>query len=249
MEKYGLIGHPLGHSFSRNFFTDKFDNEGIKAQYLNFDISSIDELPNVLAANPELKGFNVTIPYKQKIFPFLDEISKEAREIGAVNVVKVVRKGNTTLLFGHNSDVIGFTESIEPFLLPHHKKALVLGTGGASKAICHSLTKRLNIETVCVSRYQRPGTVTYEQITPSVVEDYPVIVNCTPVGMFPKISECPPLPYESMSERNLLFDLVYNPEQTLFMRKGAQHGAIVKNGLEMLLLQAIASWNIWKDNS
>ncbi len=245
MEKYGLIGHPLGHSFSRNFFSDKFENEGIKAQYLNFDISSIDELPNVLAANPELKGFNVTIPYKQKIFPFLDEISKEAREIGAVNVVKVVHKGGDTLLYGYNSDVIGFTESIEPLLLPHHKKALVLGTGGASKAVCYALTKRLKMEAVCVSRYQRPGTVTYNQITAPDLEEYPVIINCTPVGMFPNIADCPPLPYEGMSERNLLFDLVYNPEQTLFMRNGAKHGAVVKNGLEMLLLQAMASWEIW----
>lgn len=246
MDIYGLIGHPLGHSFSSQYFTDKFESEEIDAEYRNFDISNIDEIIEVLAGTPDLKGFNVTIPYKQKITPFLDDISKEAREIGAVNVVKVSRSGNNIRLHGFNSDYIGFSESITPLLSSHHKKALILGTGGASKAIDYAL-RRLGLECIFVSRYNRPGTVTYKDIGPDDIKEYEVIVNCTPVGMYPKSNECPLLPYESMSSDNLLYDLVYNPEQTLFMRKGKQSGAIVKNGLEMLILQAMASWEIWNN--
>lgn len=247
MDLYGLIGYPLGHSFSSNFFTDKFASENIDAAYWNFEIPSIDELSEVIASHPNLRGLNVTIPYKQKIIPYLDEISKEAREIGAVNVVKVVHEGGRTRLIGYNSDVIGFHDSILPLLKPYHKKALILGTGGASKAINYVLSKRLKLETVFVSRYERPDTVTYADIDASAVHEYPVIVNCTPLGMFPHTNECPKLPYEHMDDHNLLVDLIYNPDQTLFMKNGAEHGAVVKNGLEMLILQAFASWDYWNN--
>lgn len=248
MDIYGLIGYPLGHSFSKNYFSDKFVCEGIPAEYLNFEIPTIEELPDVIARNPGLKGLNVTIPYKQKVIPYLDEISKEAQVIGAVNVIRVQRKDNSVKLIGYNSDVIGFTNSISPLLKDHHKKALILGTGGAAKAIHYALTKKLGIEAICVSRYRRPGTVTYDAIDSNAVKEYEVIVNCTPLGMFPKTNECPPLPYDAMNDNNLLFDLIYNPDQTLFMQKGAAHGAVVKNGLEMLLLQAIASWDFWNSS-
>ena len=244
MDKYGLIGHPLGHSFSKSFFNEKFQNEIIDAEYINFDIPDIDDLPEVLASNPELRGLNVTIPYKEKVISFLDSLSPEARAIGAVNVIRVTSKGNGFKLKGFNSDVIGFTKSIEPLLEKHHKKALILGTGGASKAIDYGL-KALGLETVYVSRYERPGTIQYETITPEVVKEYNVIVNCTPVGMFPHTDECPRLPYEALDEHNILYDLIYNPDETLFMYKGRKQGATVKNGLEMLLLQAYASWEFW----
>lgn len=247
MDTYGLIGYPLGHSFSRDFFTDKFASEDIDAEYQNFEISDIDQFPDVLVSHPRLKGLNVTIPYKQKIIPFLDSVSAEARAIGAVNVVKVKQVGNDKELIGYNSDVIGFTDSIRPLLKPMHKQALILGTGGASKAIDYALREKLGIETVFVSRYARPGTITYADITAQVVKDYPVIVNCTPVGMYPRTNECPQLPYEAMTPNNLLYDLVYNPSETLFLSKGKQQGATVKNGLEMLILQALASWNFWNE--
>mgnify|MGYP002857504816 CR=1 FL=1 len=247
MNKYGLIGYPLGHSFSMGFFNEKFQNEGIDAEYVNFEISNIDELLEVLASNPDLRGFNVTIPYKQKIMSFLDTISPEARSIGAVNVVKVENRNNTYHLKGYNSDAAAFTQSIKPMLERFHKKALILGTGGASKAINYGL-KSLGLETVFVSRYERPGTIQYERITPEIVKEYNVIVNCTPCGLYPHFDECPQLPYEAMDNHTILYDLIYNPDQTLFMRKGAQYGADVKNGLEMLLLQAFASWEFWNDN-
>ena len=244
MDKYGLIGFPLGHSFSKNFFNEKFENENIDAEYINFEIPNIEELVEILDVNPELRGLNVTIPYKEKVISYLDYISPEARAIGAVNVIRVTHKGNKLILRGYNSDVIGFTKSIEPLLERFHRKALILGTGGASKAINYGL-KSLGLETVFVSRYKRPGTIQYEDITPEVIKDYNVIVNCTPVGMYPKVEECPLLPYEAMNNHTLLYDLIYNPDRTLFMQKGAEHGATVKNGLEMLLLQAFASWDFW----
>jgi shikimate dehydrogenase len=211
---------------------------------MNFEIPSIEALAEVLDSNPELKGLNVTIPYKQKVMEFLDQISPEARAIGAVNVIKVTHKGKEIILKGFNSDVIGFTQSIEPMLEPYHKKALILGTGGASKAIDYGL-KALGLETVFVSRYRRPETICYDDITPEALKEYNVIVNCTPLGMFPKTEECPQLPYEAMDEKNILYDLIYNPDETMFMKKGARYGANVKNGLEMLLLQAFASWEFW----
>ena len=244
MDKYGLIGHPLGHSFSISYFNEKFQNENIDAEYLNFDIPSIDGLFEVLALNPELKGLNVTIPYKEKVLSFLDSISPEARAIGAVNVIRVDHKGSDVRLKGFNSDIIGFTKSIEPMLEKCHKKALILGTGGASKAVDFGL-RSIGLETVFVSRYERPGTIQYGSVTAEVVKEYNVIVNCTPVGMFPRTDQCPQLPYEALDEHNILYDLLYNPDETLFMYKGRKQGATVKNGLEMLLLQAFASWEFW----
>jgi len=245
MEKYGLIGYPLGHSFSKGYFNEKFANEGIDAEYLNFEIQSIESLNEVLAQNPELKGFNVTIPHKEKVIPYLNAITDEAKAIGAVNVVKVSRKGKNVELKGFNSDVVGFTQSIEPLLEKHHKKALILGTGGASKAIDYGLRK-LGLETKFVSRTQKDGQFTYGMITPEVIQEYTVIVNCTPLGMYPHTEECPILPYAAMSHKNLLYDLIYNPDETLFLAKGREFGAVTKNGLEMLLLQAFASWEFWR---
>ena len=244
MDKYGLIGYPLVHSISISYFNQKFIDEKIDAVYENFEIPTIDLLPEVIDSNPDLRGLNVTIPYKQKVMPFLDAISQEAMAIGAVNVIKVTREGGKSRLKGYNSDVIGFTKSIESMLEKFHKKALILGTGGASKAVDYGL-KSLGLETVFVSRYQRPGTIQYEDITPDIIKEYNVIVNCTPCGMYPHTEECPKLPYEAMDNRTILYDLIYNPDTTLFMKKGAEHGANTKNGLEMLLLQAFASWDFW----
>ena len=246
MTKYGLIGYPLGHSFSKAFFTEKFAREGIDAVYENFEIPQIEMLPEVIASHPDLCGLNVTIPYKEKVISYLDYVSSEARAIGAVNVIKVVHRGKETILKGYNSDVIGFKQSIEPMLESFHKKALILGTGGASKAINYCL-KSLGLETVFVSRYQRPGTIQYDKLTGEDVREYNVIVNCTPCGMYPHTNECPNLPYEAMDSHNLLYDLIYNPDETLFMHKGAKQGATVVNGLEMLLLQAFASWEFWHE--
>ena len=247
MDKYGLIGYPLGHSFSISYFNQKFEDEGIDAKYENFEISSIDQLQEVLDTNPNLKGLNVTIPYKEKVMAYLDSITPEAQAIGAVNVIRVWQDGKNLKLKGYNSDVIGFTQSIEPMIDPNwHKKALILGTGGASKAINYGL-KSLGLETVYVSRYERPGTIQYASITPEVVKEYNVIVNCTPVGIYPHTEECPPLPYEAMDHHTILYDLIYNPDETLFMKRGRQQGAEVKNGLEMLLLQAFASWEFWHE--
>ena len=247
MDKYGLIGYPLGHSFSISYFNQKFQDEGIDAVYENYEIPSIDALIEVLSSNPELKGLNVTIPYKEKVIPFLDSISPEALAIGAVNVIRVTHRGKKIMLKGYNSDVIGFTKSIEPMLdKKWHQKALILGTGGASKAINYGL-RSLGLETVYVSRYERPDTIQYPSITPEVVKEYNVIVNCTPLGMYPKIDTCPDLPYEAMDNHTILYDLIYNPDETLFMKRGAEYGANVKNGLEMLLLQAFASWEFWHE--
>ena len=235
----------MGHSFSVSYFNQKFSDEGIDAKYINFEISSIDQLQEVLDQNPELRGLNVTIPYKERVIEFLDSITPEAQAIGAVNVIKVIHEGKNIKLKGFNSDVIGFTQSIEPMLDRNwHKKALILGTGGASKAINFGL-KSLGLETVFVSRYERPNTICYGQITPEVIEEYNVIVNCTPLGMYPNTETCPLLPYEAMNQHTVLYDLIYNPDETLFMKKGREHGADVKNGLEMLLLQAFASWEMW----
>lgn len=246
MDKYGIIGYPLGHSFSPGFFNEKFRNEGIDAVYERYELSQIDLLPEIIASNPELCGLNVTIPYKQQIMQYLDELSEEAREIGAVNVVKVTHNGKNVHLKGFNSDVIGFSRSIEPLLEKHHKKALILGTGGAAQAIDYGL-KQLGLETIKVSRYERPDTIQYDKITPDVIKEYKVIINCTPIGMYPNTEECPNLPYEAMDSQHLLYDLIYNPDTTLFMQKGMERGAVVKNGLEMLLLQAYASWEFWHE--
>lgn len=244
MDKYGLIGYPLGHSFSIGYFNEKFDNESINARYINFEIPSIEDFIEVIDSNPELRGLNVTIPYKEQVIPYLDSLSPEATAIGAVNVIRVTHKGKKTQLKGFNSDVIGFTRSIEPLLERHHKKALILGTGGASKAIDYGL-RSLGLETKFVSRTKRDGILCYEDITADIIQEYNVIVNCTPLGMYPNVDSCPKLPYEAMDSHTLLYDLLYNPDETLFMTKGREQGAVVKNGLEMLLLQAFASWEFW----
>lgn len=221
MDKYGLIGFPLGHSFSVSFFNEKFANEGINARYINFEIPNIEDLPEILASTPELKGLNVTIPYKQKVISYIDELSPEARAIGAVNVIRITRKGKNVTLKGFNSDVIGFTRSIEPMLENFHKKALILGTGGASRAIEYGL-KSLGLETLFVSRAKKSGCITYEEVTPELIKEYNVIVNCTPLGMYPKADTCPDLPYEAMDTHTILYDLIYNPDETLFMKKRCQ---------------------------
>ena len=244
MDKYGIIGYPLGHSYSRGFFTDKFQKEGIDAQYLNFPIPSADQLRKVVVENPELRGLNVTLPYKQAVIPMLDELSDEAREIGAVNVIRVRRKNGIPFLKGFNSDIIGFMNSIRPLLKPNHRKALILGTGGASRAVRVGL-ERLGIDWTYVSRTPAKGRYTYEELTPEILQDYQVVVNCSPVGMYPNNDACPAIPYEALTPGHLLFDVVYNPEETLFMKRGAEQGAVVKNGLEMLYLQAVASWEFW----
>ena len=248
MEKYGLIGYPLGHSFSRKFFTEKFAREGIEAVYENYEIEQATALLDIVRDNPELRGLNCTIPHKQAILPLMDSLSDEAREIGAVNVIRIRRRPDgSPLLEGFNSDIIGFTRSIRPLLQPHHRRALILGTGGASKAISTGLTQ-LGLEWTFVSRSHRTRMLTYADITPELLRDYEVIVNCSPVGMYPHTDEAPALPYQALTERHLLYDLVYNPEKTRFMKLGALQGATVKNGLEMLYLQALASWEIWNQS-
>lgn len=247
MQKYGLIGYPLKHSFSIGYFNEKFKAENIDAEYVNFEIPTINDFMQVIEENPDLCGLNVTIPYKEQVIPFLDELDKDTAKIGAVNVIKIVRlpKGKVKLV-GYNSDIIGFTQSIEPLLQPHHKKALILGTGGASKAVYHGLNN-LGIESTFVSRTKKNNKfLTYEELTPEVMASHTVIVNTTPVGMFPKVDFCPNIPYEQLTSDHLLYDLLYNPNETLFMKKGQAQGAITKNGLEMLLLQAFAAWEIWK---
>lgn len=246
MDKYGLIGYPLEHSFSRNYFNEKFRNERIDAEYDNFEIPSIENFKEVLETTPNLRGLNVTIPYKEEVIRYLDELSAEARAIGAVNVIRVTHKGSKTVLKGFNSDVIGFTRSIESMLEPLHRKALILGTGGAAKAVDYGL-KSLGLGTLFVSRTARPGVITYNDVTPDLIRSHKVIVNCTPLGMYPHVDSCPPLPYEAMDSHTLLYDLLYNPDETLFMQKGREQGAITKNGLEMLLLQAFASWEMWQE--
>ena len=246
MKKYGLLGYPLGHSFSRNYFNQKFEAERIDAEYLNFEIPEIKEIKIVIKENPELNGLNVTIPYKEQVIPYLDDLDEDARLIGAVNVIKF-SKGlfGKVKLKGYNSDIIGFKQSIEPLLKEHHRKALILGTGGASKAVFQGL-KQLGVASTFVSRKAKEYCITYEEITPKVMEQYTVIVNTTPLGMYPNVNACPAIPYELLTSDHLLYDLLYNPDETLFMRKGKEKGAVVKNGLEMLLLQAFAAWEIWQ---
>lgn len=246
MLKYGLVGYPLRHSFSIGYFNEKFHAEGIDAEYLNFEIPSINDFMEVVLENPTLAGLNVTIPYKEQVIPFLDELEKDTAAIGAVNVIKIIRKKGKIRLVGYNSDIIGFTQSIEPLLQPHHKKALILGTGGSSKAAFHGL-KNLGVESLFVSRTpgQQKNSITYQDITPEIMAEYTVIVNCTPVGMYPKVDFCPDIPYNLLTPNHLLYDLLYNPNITLFMKKGEAQGAVTKNGLEMLLLQAFAAWEIW----
>ncbi|MFZ4457059.1 MAG: shikimate dehydrogenase family protein [Bacteroidales bacterium] len=246
MQKYGLIGYPLSHSFSKGFFNEKFSSENIDATYQNFEIPSINLFHAIIASNPELNGLNVTIPYKEQIIPYLDELDETASEVGAVNVVKFFRTRQGLKLKGYNSDVIGFSRSIAEYILPHHKKALILGTGGASKAVAYSL-KKLGLEYKFVARTAIWGQLNYTDINKAVLREYTVIVNTTPLGMYPKIDACPEIPYQYITDQHLIYDLLYNPNETKFMKLSKEQGAIVLNGLEMLLLQAFASWEIWQE--
>jgi shikimate dehydrogenase len=246
MEQYGLIGYPLKHSFSKGYFNDKFAAENVGAEYINFEISSIKEFKSIIKNNPQLKGLNVTIPYKEQVIPFLDQLSENAKLIGAINVVKIDHSKGKTKLTGFNSDIIGFKESIEPLLQAQHQRALILGTGGSAKAIYYGL-KQLGVIATFVSRKKESKTtLTYEELNADIISGNKIIVNCTPVGMWPNIDECPTIPYELLTSEHLLYDLLYNPDETLFMKKGKEQGATVKNGLEMLLLQAFASWEFWQ---
>lgn len=248
---YGLIGYPLTHSFSQNYFNQKFEAENINARYLNFEIADIGDLMKVFAEYPTLSGLNVTIPYKEQVIAYLDSLDPVAAEIGAVNVVKIIRKSDDDedfTLRGYNSDIIGFSDSIKPLLTPDRRRALVLGTGGASKAVVAGL-RSLGVESTLVSRTARPGVITYGDISQEIMESHKVIVNTTPLGMYPHTDECPDIPYHLLNSSYLCYDLLYNPDVTLFMKRAAEFGAEVKNGLEMLLLQAFASWTIWNQSN
>jgi len=243
--KFGLIGFPLSHSFSRKFFTEKFASEGIEAVYLNFELENIGELNRLIAAHPDLEGFNVTIPYKEQIIRYLEQIEGEAAQIKAVNTVKIDRSGSQISLHGYNTDIHGFQESIKPLLQQYHHKALVLGTGGASKAVMKALGN-LGIDAMLVSRNpEEKGEISYNDLDEDVMDSYKIVINTTPIGTYPNIEGCPAIPFEWITSRHLLFDLVYNPEVTEFLRQGTARGATIKNGLEMLHLQALAAWEIW----
>ncbi|MBD5367649.1 MAG: shikimate dehydrogenase [Bacteroides sp.] len=241
---YGLIGYPLTHSYSRVYFNNKFESEGINAEYVNFEIPDIGDFMELMAEYPDLMGLNVTIPYKQQVIPYMNSLDEEARIIGAVNVIKITRKGDDFTLKGYNSDVVGFRDSIAPLITDNRKKALILGTGGASRAVARGLST-LGVESQLVSRTAREGVITYQDLTPEIMDTHKVIVNTTPLGMYPHVDECPDIPYDLLSTEHLCYDLLYNPDVTLFMKKARAEGAVVKNGLEMLLLQAFDSWRIW----
>jgi shikimate dehydrogenase len=245
MKKYGLIGYPLTHSFSKRFFTEKFEKENIGAVYDNFEIDSVSLFPEIIKNYPELSGLNVTIPYKEQIIPFLNELDEAAEKVGAVNTVKINRTNKGTWLKGFNTDTHGFETSLKPLLQPHHKKALILGTGGASKAIKFVLNKlKINFISASIEELQEKE-IRYEDIDENLMNERLLIINATPLGTYPKVETYPPIPYEFISANHLLFDLVYNPEETFFMKKGKKQGATVKNGYEMLLNQALKSYEIW----
>lgn len=241
---YGLIGFPLGHSFSQNYFNQKFQAEGTDAAYVNFEIPDIGDFMEVISENPNLAGLNVTIPYKEQVIAYMNEMDADAAKIGAVNVIKFIPSAKGPLFKGYNSDIIGFSDSIKSLLTPARDKALVLGTGGAAKAVFHGL-QNLGVEATYVSRTSAPGRLTYDDLDNAIIADHKIIVNATPLGMYPHIDECPDIPYDALTPEHLCYDLLYNPDTTLFMRKAAEYGAETKNGLEMLLLQAFAAWNIW----
>lgn len=246
MKQYGLIGMPLGHSFSQKYFTEKFASEQIDAKYDLYPLNNIEEVVTLIKNNPNLVGLNVTIPYKQQIIPYLDELDAEAEKVGAVNVIKISRGNNQIHLKGYNSDIYGFYHSIKPMLKPWHTKALVLGTGGAAKAISAMLQK-LNIKVTFVSRTPAENQITYADLNEKIITEHTVIVNCSPVGTFPNVNNCPDIPYQFITLQHLVYDLVYNPEITLFLKKAKQQGATTKNGLEMLHRQAEAAWKYWNE--
>jgi shikimate dehydrogenase len=243
MRQFGLIGYPLTQSFSQKFFTEKFEKENLTdCRYDTFSIPSIDDLAIVLKNNPELYGLNVTIPYKEQVLSFLDEKSALVKKIKACNCIKI-KNGK---LSGHNTDAPAFEQSLKEKLQPHHIKALILGTGGAAKAVEYSL-KQLNISYKYVSRKPSAKSFSYEQLTDALMQEYEIVINTTPLGMHPNIIEAPQIPYHALTPKHYLFDVVYNPSKTLFLQKGEEQGAAIKNGYEMLVLQAEESWRIWND--
>lgn len=247
MRLFGLIGYPLTHSFSQEYFRRKFEAEKIrKTDYLNFPIRSLDQFRKVIYDHPELEGLNVTIPFKEEIVSYLDDVAPTAKAIGAVNTIKFEREAMEVRLVGYNTDVDGFTKSIKPLLKEQHKKALILGTGGASKAVAYGLNQ-LGIECQYVSRSVE-NTLRYQDLSQDIIQDHTIIINTTPLGMHPNNQEYPEIPYEYLTEDHLLYDLVYNPSKTLFLQKGQEKGATIKNGLEMLQIQAEKAWDIWNES-
>jgi shikimate dehydrogenase len=242
MRKFGLIGYPLGHSFSGKYFREKFQRETIEdCVYSNYEIKSISELKDILK-DPELNGLNITIPYKESVISFLNEKDPVVEEIAACNCIKILNGE----LRGYNTDVIGFENSLKEKLTVKDKRSLILGTGGSSKAVAWVLKKK-GIENLIVSRNKSPhdDRITYEELNQQILETYTLIINCTPLGMAPKTGDCPPIPYQWIGKEHYLFDLVYNPAKTLFLQKGELSGARIKNGADMLMIQAEASWAIW----
>ena len=241
MDTYGLIGKNISYSFSRNYFGNKFDSENISAVYKNFDLDKIVEFPDLISENPEIKGLNVTIPYKETIIPFLDQLDPIAMEIGAVNTIKIEDSGKLT---GYNTDYFGFLESLKPHLKKQHTHALILGKGGASKAIAYGL-KELKIKFKFVSRSPSTEDLSYTELNKSHFDIYKLIINCTPLGTHPKTEEFPPIPAVHFSSEHLLFDLIYNPPITKLMKLALHNAAKVLNGQKMLELQAEKAWEIW----
>jgi shikimate dehydrogenase len=248
MKQFGLIGFPLKNSFSENYFNTKFSAQGLTDHvYQNFALQSIDELPQLLASQPNLIGFNVTIPHKQSILKYIDKLDETALAVGAVNCVKLDRSTGTTKLIGYNTDVYGFEESLRPLLKDKDiKQALILGTGGAAKAVAYVLGK-LNIKFLHVGRISSETKLGYEDLSEGIIHQHTLIVNCTPLGMFPNVNDAPDIPYQAITAGHLVYDLIYMPEETLFLKQSKFNGALIKNGLEMLHLQAEKSWTIWTD--
>lgn len=245
MKQLGLIGYPLGHSFSKKYYQEKFKNEGIDhIDYDLYPISSITDFPSLYLNNSDFYGVNVTIPYKKDVMAYLNELSEEAEEIGAVNCIQIKHIDQGVYLKGFNTDAYGFEMSLRPLLKPHHQKALVFGNGGATKAVVYSL-KRLGIAYQIVSRTKTSDNLSYSDLSPEIIKDHLLLINCTPLGTFPNIEEHPDLPYEAIGTDHLLYDLIYNPEETSFLKKGKEKGAMIKNGYEMLVLQAEKNWEIW----
>lgn len=241
-KRYGLIGRNIGYSFSRTYFGKKFSAEHFQEYtYENFDLQSISEFPELLANHPDIKGLNVTIPYKEAILPYLDELSENAQKIGAVNVIRFKKNGK---IKGYNSDWYGFKKALTPLLLPNHKKALILGTGGAAKAVAFALEK-MGILYAFVSRNDYPNAIRYEHLNETIFDTYSIIINCTPLGTFPNVDQCPPIPYTYFTSRHIAFDLIYNPEKTLFLQQAEAQGALIENGYPMLVFQAEKAWKIW----
>lgn len=239
--RFGLVGRNISYSFSKGYFAQKFLDLHLDGySYENFDLHQIDDFTQLIQKTKNLKGINVTIPYKEAILPFLDELDPKAKKIGAVNTIKISKNG----LKGYNTDIYGFKRSLKPFLKEHHKKALILGTGGASKAVAHVFTE-LGIPYMFVSRNPRDGEFSYHDLTETVMGNYGIIVNATPLGTYPAIEMKPEIPYQWITKDHLLFDLIYNPEKTAFLAAGEKQGAVICNGLEMLRLQAEKAWEIW----